>query len=54
MKLLIISKKIANAMMSIYMNIYFLKQVKASSDIFGDPCEGVAKYLEAEYQCQGI
>ena len=27
--------------------------VRASNDVFGDPCVGVQKYLEVEYKCNG-
>ena len=47
-----ISENFANETISMYMHI--LKQVKASSDIFGETCKLTYKYLEAEYQCQGI
>ena len=48
----IITKNFPNTAISMYMHI--LKQVKASSDIFGETCKLTYKYLEAEYQCQGI
>ena len=51
---IIISKKMPMQWCQCNAYIHILKQVKASSDIFGDPCEGVLKYFEVEYQCQGI
>ena len=52
---IIISKKICKCNdINIHAYIHILKQVKANSDIFGDPCKGIIKYLEVEYQCQGM
>ena len=50
---IIISKKNCKCN-DINLHIHILKQVRASSDIFGDPCKGIIKYLEVEYQCQGM